>query len=82
MRGDLITCAAATSVGKTAIGCNFITRHKRHGVLLFSAEMSRERLMRRMIADSPKLTWVLYLAVAPRYPMIANGQACANRREA
>jgi len=55
LRGDLITTAAATSVGKTAIGCNIITRHMRGGALLFSAEMSRERLIRRMIAEQSEI---------------------------
>jgi replicative DNA helicase len=51
VRGDLITMAAATSVGKTAIGCNIITHHPRGGVLLFSAEMSDEDIARRMVAE-------------------------------
>lgn len=55
MRSDLITCAAATSVGKTAVACNIITRRKRKGALLFSAEMSREQLIRRMIAEQSQI---------------------------
>jgi replicative DNA helicase len=55
MRGDLITVAAATSVGKTAIGCNIITRRKRGGALLFSAEMSVEQLTQRMLAERSEI---------------------------
>ena len=77
MRGDLITCAAATSVGKTAIGCNFITRHKRHGVLLFSAEMSRERLMRRMIAEQSQVDLG---AISRRRPAVPNDCEWASLR--
>jgi replicative DNA helicase len=55
MPGDLITCAAATSVGKTTFANNIITRYKRKGVLLFSAEMSREQLIRRMIAEQSQI---------------------------
>jgi replicative DNA helicase len=79
MPSDLITCAGATSVGKTAIGCNIVTRYKRKGVLLFSAEMSREHLVRRMIAEQAEIDLG---ALSRRRPANPNDWEWANIRAA
>ncbi|MCM3741500.1 replicative DNA helicase [Oceanobacillus luteolus] len=51
-RGDLIIVAARPSVGKTAFALNLAAGHCMHGgsALLFSLEMGRRQLLKRMIS--------------------------------
>lgn len=66
-RGTLSVLAATTSVGKTALAANIAVRRPRGGVLFLSVEMSREEIIRRMIAD---LGLVDFARIARRRPAV------------
>ena len=64
-RGDLNIIAGTTSVGKTTLAANIAVRVQRGGTLFFSVEMSRDQIIRRMIADLGFVDWA---AIARRRP--------------
>jgi replicative DNA helicase len=66
-RGDLNIIAGTTSVGKTTLAANIAVRVPRGGTLFFSVEMSRDQIIRRMIADLGLVDWA---AIARRRPSL------------
>jgi replicative DNA helicase len=72
-RGTLNTLAATTSVGKSAFACNVAIRVPRAGVLILSSEMTRDEILRRLIADLGNVDWS---KISRRRPAIPNDLEC------
>jgi replicative DNA helicase len=68
-RGSLNLVGATTSVGKTAFATNIAVRRPRGGVLFLSVEMSRDEIIRRMIAD---LGLIDFADISGRRPAVPN----------
>jgi hypothetical protein len=62
--------AATTSAGKSALAANIAARGQRNGTLLLSVEMTREEIIRRLIADLGTVDWSL---IARRRPPLPEG---------
>jgi replicative DNA helicase len=67
-RGALNVLAATTSIGKTSLASNIAVRHQRGGTLFLSVEMSREEIIRRMIADLGLVDWARIARRRPSVP--------------